>query len=101
MVLDPVKDGSDSQSIFFDMWRQEHPDADLQDIPKRSGHRFRADQQITLQNALYQLDRQNALAPFNGFVGEKLSYVLCTSNCASFTGKYPGGSPKLGNYGKE
>ena len=31
--IEPVKDGSDIQSIFFDMWRQDHPDADLQDIP--------------------------------------------------------------------
>jgi K+-transporting ATPase ATPase C chain len=31
--IQPVKDGSDVQSNFFDMWRQEHPEADLQDVP--------------------------------------------------------------------
>ncbi len=41
------------------MWRQEHPDKDIQDIPgdlvttSASG----LDPHITLQNALYQLDR--------------------------------------------
>src|ERR1019366_7105876 len=32
-AIEPVKDGSDVQSIFFDMWRQDHPDADLQKVP--------------------------------------------------------------------
>lgn len=32
-VIEPVKDGADIQSIFFDLWRQDHPDADLQDVP--------------------------------------------------------------------
>ena len=31
--IQPVKDGSDIQSNFFDMWRQEHADADLQGVP--------------------------------------------------------------------
>ena len=31
--IQPVKEGSDIQSNFFDMWRQEHADADLQDVP--------------------------------------------------------------------
>ena len=31
--IQPVKDGSDVQSNFFDMWRQENPNADLQDVP--------------------------------------------------------------------
>ncbi len=29
-ALEPVKDGSDIQSIFFDMWRQDHADAEPQ-----------------------------------------------------------------------
>jgi K+-transporting ATPase ATPase C chain len=101
--LEPVKDGSDIQSIFFDMWRQEHPDADLQDIPGDlvTASASRLDPHITLQNALYQLDRvaakwatnlkkdptsihkeieqmlqQNASAPFNGLAGEKFVNVL-------------------------
>ena len=28
--IEPVKEGTDIQSIFFDMWRQEHADADLE-----------------------------------------------------------------------
>ena len=31
--IQPVKDGSDIQSNFFDMWHQENPNADLQDLP--------------------------------------------------------------------
>src|SRR5271157_4993827 len=31
--IEPVKEGADIQSIFFDMWRQEHPDAVFQDVP--------------------------------------------------------------------
>ncbi len=102
-TIEPVKDGSDVQSIFFDMWRQDHPDADLQDVPgdmvTTSGAGL--DPHITLQNAEYQLDRvsakwaadtqrdstvvrseidqmlqANAAAPFGGLAGEKLVNVL-------------------------
>ena len=102
-TIEPVKDGSDIQSIFFDMWRQDHPEADLQDIPgdlvTTSGSGL--DPHISLQNAEYQLDRvasawaaskkrdlaavrkeieqilqENASAPFGGLAGEKFVNVL-------------------------
>ncbi len=31
-MIEPVKEGTDMQSIFFDMWRQDHPDAALEDV---------------------------------------------------------------------
>lgn len=102
-LIEPVKDGTDIQSMFFDMWRQDHPDVNLQEIPgdfvmtSASG----LDPDITLQNAEYQLDRvaskwaadtrrdpaavrreieqilvANAKAPFGGLAGEKLVNVL-------------------------
>ena len=58
-VIEPVKEGSDIQSNFFDMWRQDHADAELQDVPgdmvTTSG--WGLDPNITLENAEYQLDR--------------------------------------------
>ncbi|MCE9544810.1 MAG: potassium-transporting ATPase subunit C [Planctomycetia bacterium] len=57
--IEPVKDGTDIQGMFFDMWRQDHADVALQDVPADmvmscgSG----LDPHITLANARYQLDR--------------------------------------------
>ncbi len=101
--IEPVASGSDVQSIFFDMWRQDHPDAALQEVPSdmvttsASG----LDPHITLDNAEYQLDRvaqkwaadkkldpkqvhdqieqilqENASAPLGGLFGGKFINVL-------------------------
>ena len=85
------------------MWRQDHPEADLQEVPgdlvTTSGPGL--DPHITLQNAEYQLDRvaskwaanlkrdpnvvrkeveqllqENASAPWFGLAGEKFVNVL-------------------------
>ena len=99
----PVASGSDIQSIFFDMWRQDHPDADLANVPgdmvTTSGSGL--DPDITMDNAQYQLDRvaskwatelkrdpaqvrseinaiiqTDAYAPMNGLFGERMVNVL-------------------------
>ena len=101
--IEPVKTGSDIQSIFFDMWRADHSDVALNDVPgdlvtaSASG----LDPDITLQNAEFQLDRvaakwaddkklkvddvrkdidgilqDKAYAPWGGTIGERLVNVL-------------------------
>jgi potassium-transporting ATPase KdpC subunit len=101
--IQPVASGSDVQSVFFDMWRQDHPDAPLQYVPadmvttSASG----LDPHITMDNAEYQLDRvagkwaddkkldpkqvrdqieqilqENSSAALGGLAGEKFVNVL-------------------------
>jgi K+-transporting ATPase ATPase C chain len=101
--MEPVKEGTDIQGIFFDLWLQDHPDADLEQVPAdlvtTSGSGL--DPHITLKGALYQLDRvaaawakktggdpakvkadieallrEKAAAPLGGAVGVPLVNVL-------------------------
>jgi potassium-transporting ATPase KdpC subunit len=58
-AIAPSADCADIRSVFFDMWRDDHPNVKLQNIPADSVTTSGSglDPDITLENAEYQLSR--------------------------------------------
>jgi K+-transporting ATPase ATPase C chain len=80
-VVVPVKENStDIQSIFFDMWRNAHPDAVLEEVPAdmvmASGSGL--DPHITLANARYQLKHRVATAQAQKLAKAKVDQMVKT-----------------------